>query len=319
MSSKPARPILVTGSHRSGSTWVGRMIASHPRVGYIEEPFNAKLRPSSPVDHMWHHVTDADAAAYIAYLSGPLGFQHSWWRDVCDRPHPRRLVGATLRALAAWRRRWDRSRPLMKDPMAIFSAEWLADTFDMDVIVLIRHPLAFASSLKRLGWTFPFHHLTMQPRLLEDFELEPYRDEMDRLYRTSTDAVEHAILLWRIFHLVIRQYQRRHPDWSFLRHEDLSLRPVEEFQKLFARLGLDWHRRVRKTIAEHTSEQNVAEAPDRKIHELKRDSKANIWNWTHRLLPEEVARVRKGTEDLAQLFYPEPDWYRTPGPTRQSA
>ena len=41
MSSRRARPILVTGSHRSGSTWVGKMIASHPRVAYVEEPFNA--------------------------------------------------------------------------------------------------------------------------------------------------------------------------------------------------------------------------------------------------------------------------------------
>lgn len=34
------RPILVTGSHRSGSTWVGRMISASPEVFYIHEPFN---------------------------------------------------------------------------------------------------------------------------------------------------------------------------------------------------------------------------------------------------------------------------------------
>lgn len=33
-------PILVTGSHRSGATFVGKMLALSPRIGYIDEPFH---------------------------------------------------------------------------------------------------------------------------------------------------------------------------------------------------------------------------------------------------------------------------------------
>ena len=33
-------PILVTGSHKAGTTWVGEMLAASRRVGYISEPFN---------------------------------------------------------------------------------------------------------------------------------------------------------------------------------------------------------------------------------------------------------------------------------------
>ena len=39
------KPILVTGSHRSGTTWVGKMLAATGSVGYIHEPFNLKNRP----------------------------------------------------------------------------------------------------------------------------------------------------------------------------------------------------------------------------------------------------------------------------------
>jgi hypothetical protein len=39
------KPILVTGSHRSGTTWVGRMISLDIDVGYIHEPFNISLPP----------------------------------------------------------------------------------------------------------------------------------------------------------------------------------------------------------------------------------------------------------------------------------
>ena len=41
-----ANPILVTGSHRSGTTWAGQMLATAPGIGYIHEPFNCDIRMS---------------------------------------------------------------------------------------------------------------------------------------------------------------------------------------------------------------------------------------------------------------------------------
>ena len=40
-----ARPILVTGAHRSGTTWIGKMLALAPGVGYIHEPFSPATAP----------------------------------------------------------------------------------------------------------------------------------------------------------------------------------------------------------------------------------------------------------------------------------
>jgi len=42
------KPILVTGSHRSGTTWAGRVLAFSPTpLGYIWEPFNPRHRPGT--------------------------------------------------------------------------------------------------------------------------------------------------------------------------------------------------------------------------------------------------------------------------------
>ena len=38
-------PVLVTGSPRSGSTWVGNVLALAPGAGYIHEPFNRRHPP----------------------------------------------------------------------------------------------------------------------------------------------------------------------------------------------------------------------------------------------------------------------------------
>lgn len=53
---KSLSPILVTGAHRSGTTWVGKMLAANRRVAYISEPLNVFHRPgvfSAPVSH-WY-------------------------------------------------------------------------------------------------------------------------------------------------------------------------------------------------------------------------------------------------------------------------
>jgi Sulfotransferase family len=299
------RPILITGSHRSGSTWVGRMVASHPRVGYVHEPFNPEHHPACPVRHRWHHVTAEDQGRFFAYLRRHLAFRHAWWKEGGALRSPRGATRATFRTLVDLWRRLVGVRPLVKDPLAFFSAEWVAEKFEADVVVLIRHPAAFAGSLKRLGWAFGFGQLLSQPRLMEGY-LEPFRDELERATRRpSDDVVEHAILAWRVIYHVAREYRRRHTGWLFIRHEDLSLDPEHEFGQLFARLGLDFHPRARQAIREHTSSANPAEVPGQVPQLLRRNSRENVRNWRHRLSPAEVNRVYRGTWDVARFFYSE--------------
>src|SRR5438067_1059673 len=149
MSVPPAPPILVTGGIRSGTTWVGRMIASHPRVAFLAEPFNVR-RPPSPVRHFFPYVTEAEQERFHVYVDGVLSHRNPAVYQVAGSwSRPLRVLARRLRC------RWWHFRgyrPLVKDPAALFSSEWLARTFGFQVVLLSRHPAAFVSSLKRLGW-----------------------------------------------------------------------------------------------------------------------------------------------------------------------
>jgi hypothetical protein len=195
----------------------------------------------------------------------------------------------------------------MKDPIAFFSAEWLAHTFDMDVVVLVRHPAALAGSMKRLGWTWDFGAFLTQPCLLDDY-LPGFRDEIRRFGRRPGDLIDQAVLLWRLCYAVVRRWQRRHPGWVFRRHEDLSRRPVEAFADLLPRLGLSVSGRMLRTVAEHSSARNPLEAARGVAHQLRLNSRANVRSWKHRLTGREVLRVRRGTADVAPHFYGDADW-----------
>ncbi len=188
----------------------------------------------------------------------------------------------------------------------------------MQVVVLIRHPAAFASSLKRLGWNFLFAHLLEQRQLMDDY-LAPFHDDIARFAGWLPDLIDQVILLWRVMHHVIRRYQQTHPDWVFLRHEDLSREPLPGFRGLCDRLGLEMTRGVRGAIETYTSSENPREAGEKVVHQLRRDSRANIWNWRTRLRPEEILRIRKGTEDVAPYFYTDADCDGGPDDAKRSA
>lgn len=295
------RPILLTGIHRSGSTWTGHMIAASPHIAYVHEPFNFPLWPSCPFDRYYDCPMEKEQQPILDYLRETHGLVPPRG-DSLDGGW---LEQSPLSFLVAWRER--PRRPLLKDPFALFAAEWLARTCSAQVIVLIRHPAAVAASLKRLSWSFDFTHFVRQPHLLAD-RLHPFSDDLKSHAQRRRDILDDAILLWRMVYHEVRRLRAAHPDWLFLRHEDLSRWPLSEFLSLFSWLGLPFSRSVRCTIEESTSEQNPRAEVDGEAHRIRLNSRANVWSWCARLSPEEIDRIRRGTEDVAPWFYTDADW-----------
>jgi hypothetical protein len=308
----PRRPILVTGAIRSGTGWVGQVLAASPTpIGYIWEPFSVRHRPGT-LDIRWRHwfpyICDENAAPYIPAIEQSLRFDY---RTSAELRSIRKAKDAG-RMGRDWYRWWMQRRrgaaPLYKDPIAVFSAEWLAQRFGMDVVVTIRHPCAFASSIKRLHWAYTkrFGDLLDQPLLMRDF-LSGYEDQLRAYSEHDQDIVDQAILLWNIQNKAVARHAERHAsDWVFVRLEDLAFEPVPRFQDVFARLGVRWSEEVEELVRRTSAASNpvVAARPD-SIH---RDSAAHARDWKRTLTAEEIARVREGTEQLWSRFYTAEDW-----------
>ena len=73
-------------------------------------------------------------------------------------------------------------------------------------------------------------------------------------------------------------------------------------------MGLGVPNQARRTIEVHSHLQNPAKADTGVVHQLKRDSLSNFWNWTRRLWTEEIRRIRKGTEAIARQFCSRSHW-----------
>ena len=304
------RPILVTGSNRSGTTWVGEALGQSDEVEYLHEPFNPSIWPRLLERRPGGHYV------YVGEENGPA-WERSVDRLLRYRFPLRSQVGevASARDAAKLGRDWVRSlrrrsrgrRPLVKDPIALFASEWLAARFDVAVVVMVRHPAAFAGSIKRLGWRFDFDWWLQQPLLLRD-HLAPMEGELRRMARGGHDEIEEAIVLWNAFYGVVRRLAARHPDWHLVIYEDLADVPVEGFGRLYPALGLRFDDEVARRVAAFSDEGNVKDVAPRDKGTVRRDSTAAKWTWLRRLTPEEIDRVRRGTAAVADAFYPEATW-----------
>lgn len=302
----------MTGSHRSGSTWVGRTLARAPGLVYVEEPFHPRHRPgicrARPA--YWYQYVCAeneDEGGWRQALKGTLTLRYDLFAELPALRTPRD-AGRLLRdwgRFAAGRRRGDRA--LMKDPLAFFSTPWIADRFGSRVLVLTRHPAAFASSLMRLEWDFDFGNWLDQPLLMRDL-LAPFRHELEAFRAAPGDRIEQAALCWRVIAEVTSRWQEEHPDWLFRTHEELSLNPLHAYEGLFSALDLPFEDHARAALEAGTGGGNPAEAPTGVVHALKRDSRSNVRSWTKRLSAEDVARLRDAVAPVADRFYGEESW-----------
>jgi hypothetical protein len=291
-------PILVTGMHRSGTTWVGRTLSASREAVYFHEPLNYKSAPTLlglPLEGQYTYISEENEDEYLDAFRRLLSFPFDSRLFERSRRQRLRRIGRLLHA------RLTGARALLKDPFAVFSAPWFARRLGAEVVVVVRHPLAVVGSTKRLGWGFDTRSLLAQPLLLRD-RLEPFRGELES---QPVTIVEQAALCWRVVYQVVHDYAQELPRIRVVRHEDLSREPMQEFERLYDGLGLSFSQRVRRAIERTTSSRNPAETAVSRPDAIELDSRANLENWNQRLTAEEIERVREQTGELSRLFYPE--------------
>ncbi len=309
-------PILVTGVHRTGTSWVGKMLAASGEAGYINEPLNVLHRPGVmrlPIERWYTYICRDNESDYLEAYMELMRFHYHTGAEI-RALHSRKDIGRMGRDwLTFLRSRLQNKRPLIKDPFALFSIPWFIKRLGCQVVVILRHPAAFASSLKRLNWCFQIEDLLAQPLLTRDW-LSPFQDEMlaitesHHVEAASDDIISRASLLWRMAYHCVNLIRQEFPQLIIVRHEDLSLNPLKGFRTLYEDFGMDFNSAVEKAILRSSSSDNPKEVSKNRIFTTRLDSRANLENWKRRLTSQEIIRVRHLTETIAELYYPDINW-----------
>jgi len=295
---------------------VGKMLAADALTAYISEPLNVLHRPGvfhAKVAHWYQYVCDENEHEYLPAFQELLEFDYHLWDEIRSLRSRKDFLRMGRDFLIFYNGLMRGQRALLKDPFAVFSTPWFAKKLNCKVVITVRHPAAFASSLKRLNWPFDFQDLLDQPLLMRD-HLEPYRDQMQSI--KSDDVIGQAALLWKVIyhsvHTTLRQAQdgarELNPNFIIVRHEDLSRDPIAGYRKLYKSLDLEFTPRVEKIILNSSSSENPKELSSKKIYSVKLNSRTIVDIWKKRLSGEEIDRIRKMTEEISALYYSDVEW-----------
>ncbi|MCD4708711.1 MAG: sulfotransferase domain-containing protein [Candidatus Sabulitectum sp.] len=304
------RHILVTGIHRSGTTFVGEMLSSAPNTGYVQEPFNPDLGIEG-IDIWYPYVRNGIVQEkYYSDLVNLIISGHAKYKNRSRfgggffRTIGKKMFGSRdyLRYLASTRLPGSR-RLILKDPLASLSSEWLHRKFGMDVLILLRHPAGFVDSTMRLGWDFDFSNLTAQTPLMEDY----LREILASFDTTSMQPWQRGALLWQCIYSVLDVFANRNPGIKIIRLEDLSLNPEEKFLEIHEFTALPFTKKSLRTIRKSTASSNPVKAPGGQVHFLRRNSSKSVDVWRKSLDETTIAGIRKLAGPPAEKYYGK-DW-----------
>ncbi|MFN8411970.1 MAG: sulfotransferase domain-containing protein [Anaerolineales bacterium] len=301
-------PLLVTGIHRGSTSWVGRMLAASGGLTYANEPLSVSHRRGVlgvEVKHWYTYVNAENEVQFLPAFQRLLDLRYQTFKEIPTIRSVKDILrmGRDFTSFTEGRLRGN--RVLLKDPFASFSTPWFADRLGCQVVIAIRHPAAFVSSLKRLNWPFQIEDLLVQPMLMRDY-LERDRAAFESI--GADDVIGRACLLWTALYRTIHETLQTRTDLITVRHEDLSLNPVQGFRELYQKLGYEFTPAAEEAVVNSSSSENPTKLAQNKTHSVKLDSRANLNNWKKILTAEEVTRIRKMTEGVSEFFYSDEEW-----------
>ena len=285
----PSTAILLASSGRSGSTWLGDMLAATPGTQQIFEPLDPR-----------------NSAVYRQLMAWPPGltpsaFKRHYLRPDADAPEWAAFWGDVLRGrVRTYLTDYTRTsffprRFLVKTIRANMMLGFVADRFHPRVILLARHPAAVINSMfyrVKATWPADVQDILSQDELVAD-HLHPWMNELGSV----RDGFEALAAWWAVENRVaLAQLSGREHYLIFYEH--LALRPREEMAKLLRWLGVDENAVPEALLHRYSRMTSV-----RQRESGEEDVMARLGAWRRELSSEEQRVALKWTERLEIPWY----------------
>jgi hypothetical protein len=264
------KSILVAGTARSGTTWLGDLIASQIPSRILFEPFNPDLVPEYRGFHYFQYMRpgteNPELCAFARQaLSGEI--RNHWIDHQNERIH------------SAYR--------LIKEIRINLALKWLHGNFpEVPILFLLRHPCAVVSSRMELGWATDsdIEPFLSQPNLVTDY----LGEHLDLIRNAKLEEEKHAII-WSISNLVPLQ-QFMPGELKIVYYEHLCTQPEIELPSLFASIGQDYEGPRPGQINQPSQTTRTTSAV---VHGTDR-----ITQWKKKLSPAQIDNVLRVVESF---------------------
>ncbi|MCA9752983.1 MAG: hypothetical protein KC591_12380 [Gemmatimonadetes bacterium] len=277
----PKRRIAVSGTPRSGTSWLAKCISLADGVSFYyepDEPFTRECRyvyvpPDTENDRLERDIRRMWAGRVI----GNYHITEKGFKELVETP-----FAPTI---------------LLKWVWLNFSLDWIARRFPGIVVVqTVRHPIPQFLSWRGRKWPpeEALDWLLKQPALMEG-PLAKHADVM----RRADGFWEKATAFWGA--TAAMQLATNRDGWILREHEWYCLAPEERIGWLVRELGLAWNDRIAEFLSPRR-EQNRGPG-----YGEARDPRTEVNKWRGKVKPEEVRDVEGIMKEFGLPFYPNLD------------
>lgn len=309
---KSGSHILVTGAPRSGTTFLGHVLAYANDVGYVREPLNADFGLAG-LPHQFLYMYDGmpEQAHYDGIIKKLLVGRPKFKRlSVRNASSKKQRVGRILFGSGSHytyvKARYNPAvkRFLLKDPMAPFASQYMAEKYGVKVVVIVRHPIPLIASMRRVNLDHALDDLVRQTELYNRY----LKDILGSVKLDRLSSLERRSLLWACVYYTLHRTMEDNDSFITVRHEDVSADPQTAVPELYERLGLHFTPAVATKLHAMTQGNNPGRVASNKMHVLYRNSREIVSQNYCRFDPGEERIVHSITDDVIKLYYPTVDW-----------
>lgn len=306
--------IFVTGVIRSGTTFVGMNLSIPKEVDYIHEPFN----PQCGIEGMdrWYpyinpNVESQQMQCYHSQIKKIFDYDIKLKTFIPKKdPINRKIIKKIIGSRGPYYLRLAKMNPfhttaIIKDPIGNLLTEYLYVKFGVKPVIIMKHPISFVASLRRVNWTPNLNEINDQMELVSDF----FDDERHKILCEYNDPLRAAAAYWRAVHKVFLAQLSKYPSWISITHEELSENPIKIFKMLYDDLGIPWSKRVEDKIIKQTQKSSSPQAKKGIVQDFNRKSADIFKTRVNELSLDERRIVFELVQDVALKIYPRSSFY----------
>ncbi|WP_154657237.1 hypothetical protein [Hugenholtzia roseola] len=271
--------VVVTGLFQTQNNWLSSVLAHCPELDLQALDWETFLPTplEFPFQNTTHQPLQLKSEAFLKSLPHPPSPAKpaSSWRNF----YTQLKAGYESYFL---KKKKPQILPLLFEPRTLLLLEWLDAEFDIEVVILIQHPLFYLSRKEEMP---DFNNFGNQPALVEHFfPLQAKR--IEKLMHAQLPDFKKKTAYWQIMADIIRHYQRHYPHWCFWRYEDWLKQPLMRTQEFSDLLELSWS-------------QNQQEAA------LQKEQPLYLVESQFKALPfEQASYIEKQLAESIAYFYP---------------
>jgi hypothetical protein len=317
---------LISGSPRSGTTWLGKIFDSHPDTLYRHEPDRACktseipwIVPISEVDKYRATVKayfDALADQHSTRVSGKLPFFHkSYHSSIEYRLRQLIILGAKVSQkyigdidipdLVDWKKN-PNVNVVLKLNHSLGRLGVISRSLNGSrIILIIRHPCGQIASVIRGEALQKFDHTDSHSEdygifriLLDTEEARWHGLTMEGLKELA--PVERLAWRWVLANEKAIKELEGLENCKIVRYEDLATKPMRIAKDLFRFAGLGWNPQTEGFIRKSVSSE------DKRYYSVFKDPSKSAFKWREELSDTDIERIVRILESsiLGRLFEP---------------